>query len=141
MAKWPNHFISGKQFQKGQIWQIWHTTHTHATIPNFSCYDDIVFCFWEESPDWMLNHNFSHSISFIWHILTRKALINLIGQYLTLNKNKHYAGMFCFQPLLGSFLMLTRCNFRILQIILKMHWFIWMHICTFLSLFEFLSSI
>jgi hypothetical protein len=23
MAKWPNHFISGKQFQKGQIWQIW----------------------------------------------------------------------------------------------------------------------
>jgi len=23
MAKWPNLFISGKQFQKGQIWQIW----------------------------------------------------------------------------------------------------------------------
>jgi hypothetical protein len=23
MAKWPNHFIYGKQFQKGQIWQIW----------------------------------------------------------------------------------------------------------------------
>jgi len=23
MAKWPNHFISGKQFQKGQIGQIW----------------------------------------------------------------------------------------------------------------------
>jgi len=22
MAKWPNHFISGKQFQKGQIWLI-----------------------------------------------------------------------------------------------------------------------
>jgi len=21
--KWPNHFISGKQFQKAQIWQIW----------------------------------------------------------------------------------------------------------------------
>jgi len=23
MAKWPKHFISGKQFQKSQIWQIW----------------------------------------------------------------------------------------------------------------------
>jgi len=23
MAKWPNHFISGKQFQKGQVRQIW----------------------------------------------------------------------------------------------------------------------
>jgi len=22
MAKWPKHFISGKQFKKGQIWQI-----------------------------------------------------------------------------------------------------------------------
>ncbi len=23
MAKWPYHSFSGKQFQKGQIWQIW----------------------------------------------------------------------------------------------------------------------
>ena len=22
MAKWPNHFISGKQFQTGQIWPL-----------------------------------------------------------------------------------------------------------------------
>jgi len=22
-AKWPNHFISGKKFPKGKIWQIW----------------------------------------------------------------------------------------------------------------------
>jgi hypothetical protein len=35
MAKWPNHFISGKQFQKGQIgqiWQIWPFKGQMATL-------------------------------------------------------------------------------------------------------------
>jgi len=29
-GQWPNHFISGKQFQKGQIWPIWHLKSPHG---------------------------------------------------------------------------------------------------------------
>jgi len=30
MAKWPNHISSGKQFQKGQSWQIWPFKRTNG---------------------------------------------------------------------------------------------------------------
>jgi len=35
MAKWPNYFISGKQFQNGQICQIWHLKGQMATLEQY----------------------------------------------------------------------------------------------------------
>jgi len=32
IAKWPNHFISGKQFKKEQIRKIWHLKGQMATL-------------------------------------------------------------------------------------------------------------
>ena len=47
MAKWPNYFISGKQFQKGQIWLIWPFKRPNgnpalSTYHAYQCSDEVV---------------------------------------------------------------------------------------------------
>jgi len=60
MAKWPNHFISGKQFQKR---------------PNIA---DFAFkkAKWQPCPEWTLNQSYLH------HILN---MITIFYQFLVVN--------------------------------------------------------